>query len=153
MYNLKGTLSLIFQQENLNWINVVSYASMAAGILVVIWMWGIVRRSGDQEIELPLAITTVLGLLLSPHLNPQDGLILIFPALLFYKYLRDHGLNKKIFAVVASVTPAIFLLSEFTIGGSLGFRVPALVMAGFLVWMVYYLNSGKPKALLAETES
>jgi hypothetical protein len=135
MYNLKGALSIIFQQSNLEWINAVSYGSLIACILLVGWIWANVVKE-KTFIELPLAITALLGLVFSPHLNPQDGLLIIFPALLFYKHLRRGNASIKPYAVFCSVSPAVFFAAEFVIGDRFGFRLPFAAMTILLVWMI-----------------
>src|SRR5207237_8158585 len=82
-----------------------------------------------------LAFTILLGLLFSPHLNPQDGFLLIAPLMLFYIYLRERQLPCRAYACFVLSCPALFLLAEFTIDGRLGIRVPVVVMVMLMPWM------------------
>jgi hypothetical protein len=73
--------------------------------------------------------------LFNPHLHRQDGVLFIAPAVLFYAYLRRRGLPRRAFAVWALVCPLLVLVSEFTVGGSMGIRAPVAMMAVLAVWM------------------
>jgi len=142
MYNLRGTLALILgndQGELINRISLVVFA-LAAGL--TLWLWRGPWRSNDPSFELRMGLTVLLGLLFSPHLNPHDGLMYIAPAVLFYSYLRQRKLPRRSFVVWALTCPVIVLVSEFTIGASLGIRAPVVMMTILMVWMC--------KALVAE---
>jgi hypothetical protein len=82
-----------------------------------------------------MGFTILLGLLFNPHLHRQDGVMFIAPAVLFYLYLRQRRLPRRAFAVWALTCPLIVLVSEFTIGGSLGIRVPVVLMGVLAVWI------------------
>jgi hypothetical protein len=131
MYNLKGMLTVFLGNERGGLINAVSQGMfLAVGSLILI-LWAVPRQPSEGFLELRYAITILAGLFFSPHLNPQDGLILTLPALLFYLYLRKHNLPYKLFAVIALLSPVIFLLSEFALTSKLDIHLPSLAMLAF----------------------
>jgi hypothetical protein len=135
MYNLRGTLALILGNGRSELINWISYAALGASALLTLWLWRGPWRPDDASFELRMALTILLGMLFSLHLNRQDGLILIAPAMLFYDHLRQRDLSRRAYAAFVILCPPAFLISEFTVRGSLGIRVPVLAMAVLALWM------------------
>jgi hypothetical protein len=135
MYNLKGTLALVLGNERGELITWISVAALALAAGLTLWLWRGPRRTGDASFELRMGLTILLGLLVSPHLHRQDGVMFIAPAVLFYSYLRQRGLPRRAFAVWALASPLIVLVSEFTVGGGLGIRAPVVLMLALAGWM------------------
>jgi hypothetical protein len=135
MYNLKGTLALILGNGQATLINQISYVALTTTFVPTLLLWRGPWQPDDANFELRMALTMLLGLLFSLHLNPQDGLMLVVPAALFYAYLRQRDLPRRAYAVFALSCPSVFLISRFTVGGSLGIRVPVLAMIVLNVWM------------------
>ena len=69
----------------------------------------------------------------------------IAPAALFYDYLQRSSTPQRAYAAFVLLCPLIFLVSEFTIGGRLGIRVPVAALLILIFWM--------GKALIRETRS
>jgi hypothetical protein len=135
MYNFKGTLALILGNDQGLLINQISLVALALATVLILLLWRGAWRPDDSAFDLRMGITILLGLLFNPHLHRQDGVVFIAPALLFYLYLRQRGLPRRTFAVWALTCPLIVLVSEFTIGGGLGIRVPVVLMGVLAVWM------------------
>jgi hypothetical protein len=137
---LKWTLALLLGNEQEAGINAISLLAFGLSILFVIFLWSGRWQPGDPNFELPMAITTLLGMLFSPHVNPQDGLLIVMPALLFYIYLRENAYFKRVYAVFVLLCPLVFLLWEFSIGSELGIRAPVIGMLVLIFWMLRALQ-------------
>lgn len=134
MYNLKGTLVLLFPGWAESIINRITWGAFLVSLFFVIGVWceGLYPQSPDFELR--LAITFLLGMLFAPHFNPQDGLLWLLPALWAYVYLRQQSRPLGVFGILMLLAPVVFLISEFSIGGALGIRVPTLAMVMLLIW-------------------
>lgn len=139
MYNIKGTLALLLGNEQGALINQISLVLFGAAAIVALLVWRGAWQPGNARFELHMAFTLVMGLLFLPHLNPHDGLLLVAPATLFYLYLRQRSLPRTGYAAFALGCPLFFLVSEFTVGGSLGIRGPVVAMLILLVWIGIYV--------------
>lgn len=135
MYNFKGTLALILGDEQGLLINQISLVALALVVALIMFLWHVPWRPDDPVFDLRMGFTILLGLLFNPHLHRQDGVLFIAPAVLFYMYLRQRGLPRRAFAVLALACPLLILVSEFTISGSLGIRAPVALAAVLAVWM------------------
>jgi len=136
MYNLKGTLALLWGAERASLIQAVSMGALIAGAagILALWVWG--RWVPHQPaFDLRLALTLTLGVLLSPHQNPQDSLTLVLPVALFYDYLRRTGQPTRPLTAFLLTWPVLFLLEQFAIRGRLGIRLPVVLVTALLVWM------------------
>jgi hypothetical protein len=135
MYNFKGTLTLILGDEQGSLINQISFVALAVVTILTLLLWRGPWQPKESAFELRMGLTILLGLLFNPHLHRQDGVVFIAPALLFYIYLRQRGLSLHAFAVWVLTCPLIVLVSEFTIGGSLGIRALVVMIGVLAVWM------------------
>jgi Glycosyltransferase family 87 len=135
MYNFKGTLALILGNDYGEAINQASLVALALVVALTLLLWRVPWRPDEPVFDLRMALTILLGLLFNPHLHRQDGVMFIAPAVLFYVYLRQRGLPRRAFAVWALACPLIVLVSEFTIEGSLGVRIPVVMMGLLALWM------------------
>jgi hypothetical protein len=145
MHNLKGTLTLLLGNEQGSLINLTSYVALGGAAAMTFWLWWGGWRPGRPDFELRMALTTLLGVLFSVHSNPQDSLILVIPATLFYLYLRQRDLPRRACGAFLLLCPALFFFSEFTIEGGLGVRVPVLAMVVLAAWMVRALYVERPR--------
>jgi hypothetical protein len=135
MYNLRGTLTLLMKGGNSTLINQICWIGLVCASLAIFLLWWSQQDEVKASIELRLSITILLGLFFSPHFNPHDGLLLIFPALLFYIYLRERGLPRILFSIFCLSSPYIILISDYTIGDRLFIRIPVVMMAIFAAWL------------------
>lgn len=135
MYNLKGALALLLGNTQAALINQVSFAALVVTAGLSVWLWRGAWAPQRPDFELRFALTLLLGILFSPHLNQQDSLLLVAPALLFYMYLRQRGLPRRAYAAFVLICPLVFLISAFFIRGKLGIQIPVLVMIVLAGWM------------------
>jgi hypothetical protein len=143
MHNLKGTFTLLLGNDQSSLINLISYLALGGAAIATVWLWWRPWRPDEPDFELRVALTMLLGMLFSVHSNPQDSLMLVVPATLFYKYLRQRELPRRGYGLFVLLCPTLFLISEFTIGGGLGVRIPVLVMAALAAWMVKSYTAGR----------
>jgi hypothetical protein len=135
MYNFKGTLALWLDVEEKQLINSLSLLGFLFSIGITWWLW---RKGGESDhLSLRMSITLTLSVLFSLHVNPQDGLLLVAPAVIFYDYLRQENLPRKAYGVFLWLCLPLFLLSEFGIRESLGIRLPVLAMIVLLGWQLW----------------
>jgi len=146
MYNLKGTLVLLWGTERAFLIQAVSMGALVAGAVGILALWARGHWAPRQPAsDLRLAFTLTLGVLLSPHQNPQDSLTLVLPLALFYDYLRRTGQPTRPLTAFLLTWPVLFLLEQFAIRGRMGIRLPVVLVTALLVWMgVQGLSPGKP---------
>jgi hypothetical protein len=137
MYNFKGVLTSILGVNRGNWINGLSWAGLAGSILFTLWIWRGAWTAREAAFDLKMAITLLLGLFFNLYLFPQDSLLLVLPAILFYNYLRRRELSYRPYAAFILLCPSVFLVSEFTIGNELGVRVPVLAIIVLLAWITH----------------
>lgn len=135
MYNVKGTLALLLGNERGVLISQISALGFAGAAGLGLWIWHSPWRADQPSFALRMGLTLLLGLLASPHLHRQDGVLFIAPAVLFACYLRERGLPMRGFAFWALGGPLVVLVAEFTIGGGLGIRIPVVMMLILLIWM------------------
>jgi hypothetical protein len=133
-------LTLILGNEQSSPISLISYTALMTVTALPLWLWNRPWQPDEATFELRMAFTTMLGLLFSLHLNPQDSPMFIVPVTRFYAYLRQRNLPRRAFAAFALICPAVIFISEFTVRGRLGTRIPVLVMIVFTVWMARALS-------------
>lgn len=149
MINFKGLLVNWIGETYFTAINLVNLLMWAASAVFVIWLWRGTWEPGSADFSLKLAFSLTLGLIFSPHSNGQDALFLVFPAFLFYAYLRQHVPHQaRILGWLALGSPALLLVSEFLLRGELPFRLPFLLLLGLAMWMGLTL-----RRLPAQTQS
>ena len=139
MYNFKGVLTSIFGASHGSSINALSWAALAVSLLFTLWIWRGAWAAREAAFDLRMALTLLLGLFFNLYLFPQDSLLLVLPAILFYNYLRRQELPRRAYTVFVLLCPSIFLVSEFTIGNKLRVHVPVLAMIVLLAWMIHAL--------------
>jgi hypothetical protein len=147
MSNFKGLLSRTLGGENAQAVNALTYAFLLLSVALTLLLW-----RAALSLDLSMAFTILLNLFFSPHLNPQDTVLLAAPAILLYLYLRRRRLPHKPLAALAAVyTPVYWAL--FLTGGRFGFGgvevyLMILVNLILIVWtgrllLLEYEGSGK----------
>jgi hypothetical protein len=136
MYNFKGVLTSILGASRGNWINILSWAALAASMLFTLWIWRGTWNTREAAFDLRMAFTLLLGLFFNLYLFPQDSLLLVLPVILFYNYLRRQELPFQAYAIFLLLCPSVFLVSEFTIGYKWGVHVPVLAIVVLMAWMI-----------------
>lgn len=136
MMNLKGTLTLWLGAGQAPLIQAVTGIAMAIGALAALILWARGRWEPERPVfNRKFSFTLTLGLLLAPHLNQQDGLSLILPAVLFYDTWRHAPKLRAAAAAFLLSWPMLFLLEQFYLRGRLGVRLPVVLVTVLLVWM------------------
>jgi hypothetical protein len=95
---------------------------------------------------LRFALTLVLGLLFSPHLNPHDDLLLVPAGALAYGAVRDRVEGPRL-GLALLVSPFVVLvLNGLTVNepGSGPIRVPVALMIAFAVALAILLRRETP---------
>ncbi len=140
MYNFKGALTSLMGGQRGNLINLLSAIAllMASAATLSIWRR---TRSNDPSFDLRMALAILLGILFSPHLYPQDSLMLVVPAALVYGHLRERDGPRRAFAALAMSCPLLFAISDSIVGERLGIRPPVVVIAVLTVWAASLLGN------------
>ncbi|MFN3929959.1 MAG: glycosyltransferase family 87 protein, partial [Thermoflexus sp.] len=146
MYNLRGTLLSILGRSSWELVQAISWGSFALGALATLALWGQKPRS-EVELDLRWGITVAVGLFLSPHLNPQDGLLMGLPALWLYGAVRDGPRCRRWLGAMMVLSPLFFLLGEAILGGRLGIRIPT---AGILALGGWSLKAWRSTRAIAQ---
>jgi hypothetical protein len=142
MYNFRGALTTLLGEGTLlgvdrgGLINTVSTLALVASFLVVILIWSRPVDPVWPVFELRMALTLALALFFNLHLYPQDGLLYLAPAILFYDFLRRNGRPRRALAGFLLLCPLFFLFTEFNLGASLGLRGPVLAAGVLLGWII-----------------
>src|SRR6185436_18953545 len=81
MWNVRGTLTLLIgpdrAAEQASLINGIGFVVQVLGLAAVAWLWRGRWSPTTPDLDLRFALTIVLGLLTSAHLNPRDDLLLV----------------------------------------------------------------------------
>ncbi len=137
MYNLRGTLTLWLGYGQATWIGRLTWLGFGVAALLVAWLWLRAPRPATPVWELQWAVTLGLTLFFSPHLNPQDGWLMVLPALWLDEALRRAHRPRRGWTVLALLAPLACLVGEFALGGRLGVRVPTLLVLGLTAWSAW----------------
>ncbi len=147
MWNLRGTLTMLVGPDRAaaqaDTINTVALVVWIAGLIGIALWWS--RRTWEptsSRFQLGFALTLVLGMLLSPHLNPHDGLLLVPAGALAYGALREDR-SGPAFGAMLFAAPFLVLLTN-PIGandvGGTPIRVPVVIMLVMVAWIAIALG-------------
>ncbi|WP_376790009.1 glycosyltransferase family 87 protein [Thermoflexus sp.] len=140
MINLKGMLARIYPPiggDRGMWINGLSALGLAIGAFATVMLWRRPWRPGKPDFDLRFGVTFAMGLFLSPHANPQDGLLIALPGVLVYRFLqipsRARPMMRQAFEWIAIAFPGLWLAERFIIGSNMSvpFGTIALIVTGF----------------------
>jgi hypothetical protein len=134
MWNLRGTLALVLGSDSAQLVNGLAYAGFAAAIVITALLWrrGWPRGLDRRDAALRFALTIVIGLLLSPHLNPHDDVIAVLAIALGYGALRGTTIGRAL-AVGALLAPvAIVAVNGIAADAptQLPIRLPTVLLVG-----------------------
>jgi len=141
MYNFKGALALILGNNQGVLINWICGVALIATILLTFGIWRGQWQPSAPNFELRMALTLLLGVLFSPHLNPPDASMLIAPAALFYAYLHQRQLPSVTYVTFLMYCPIAFLDIHNLIGRRIGTRIPILVLIILMIWVSLTFNT------------
>jgi hypothetical protein len=134
-YNLKGFLTLLLGDSRASVINIISLAALFFSFGIVLWIWRDSWELNLKILNVKFALTIMLGLVLSLHLNPYDCLLLILPVALFYDHMREKKPFGPAFGIFLLCCPYIFLIDFFLIRGQVGFHFPFVIMVVITLWI------------------
>ncbi|MFB3896918.1 MAG: glycosyltransferase family 87 protein [bacterium] len=142
MVNFRGMLTSLLGSDNGLLVNQISIVALLIVSAAVFWIWRGPFQPNQPDFVLRMAFTLTLALLFNFHLNPQDGILYIVPAILFYDYLRQRGLPRRRFSAFALLCPYFFLFSEFFLGDRLVIRGQVAAALALLLWIgrAYLVN-------------
>jgi hypothetical protein len=103
MSNFKGLLSRTLGGDSAQTINALTYGFFFLSIVLTLLLW-----KAELSFDLSMAFTVLLNMFFSPHLNPQDTLLLAAPAILLYLHLRRRRLAHRPLAALAVAYPLLF---------------------------------------------
>jgi hypothetical protein len=159
MWNIRGTLTLLIgpdrAAEQAGLINGVGFIGQLLGLAAVAWLWRGRWSPRTPDFDLRFALTIVLGLLTSPHLNPHDDLLLVPAAAIAYRALRgmpDAGRA----GLVLAIAPFVILVANGVSANAVEgppIRVPVIAMALFAVWLAVALGRQSPGVVSMGTRS
>lgn len=135
MVNFRGALTSILGDENGILINQISTSAFVIVMAAVFWMWRGLFQTEEPKFKLRMAFTLVLALFFNIHLFPQDSLLYIAPAILFFDYLRVRGLPRRHYAAFILLCPYIFMFSEFFLGNRFFIRGEVVAALVLLLWI------------------
>ncbi len=134
MYNLRGTLTLHLGYPQAALINAITWLAFGSAMLLVGWLWWRAPYPASPLWELQWSLTLGLTLFFSPHLNPQDGWLMVLMAVWLDEALDRAGRPRGVWTLFALLAPLACLVGEFAVGGSLGVRIPTLVLLVLTGW-------------------
>ena len=146
MWNLRGTITMLVGPDRAadaaSAINTVALVVWIAGLVGIAAWWS--RRTWEPaspRFQLGFALTLVLGMLLSPHLNPHDGMLLVPAGALAYGAIRAER-SGPAFGALLFAAPFLILvanpLSANEVWGTL-IRVPVVIMLVMVGWIAVTL--------------
>jgi glycosyl transferase family 87 len=147
MWNLRGTLTLLIGPGDArdvgSLINGVALAGELVAVAATAWLW---RRRWDPDEPAfgpRFALTVLLGLLLSPHLNPHDAMTLVPIGAIAYDFARRRPGGEKVGLVLFLAPFVVLITNSLSVNEAGGppIRTPVLLMIGLAIWLAYALRS------------
>ena len=159
MWNVRGTLTLLIgpdrAAEQASLINGIGFVVQVLGLAAVAWLWRGRWSPTTPDFDLRFALTIVLGLLTSAHLNPHDDLLLVPAAAIAYRALREMP-NAGRAGVILAIAPFVILVANGVSANAVEgppIRVPVIAMALFAVWLAVALGRQSPGVVSMGTRS
>jgi alpha-1,2-mannosyltransferase len=152
MWNLRGTITMLVGPERAagqsDVINTIALVAWIAGLIGIAIWWA--RRDwdpGSPRFQLGFALTLILGMLLSPHLNPHDGLLLVPAGALAYGVIRSER-SGPAFGVLLLAAPFLILLTNPISANDVygtPVRVPVVIMLVMAGWIASALAQNRTR--------
>ncbi len=144
MINFKGMLYSLPGENKLGTVNALSWAALLLVLAFIVYAARPAPGPSLQDPRLSVALFLALGIFFSPHLYPQDGFLIVAPAVLFYAHLRNATGPPRVFALLAPLLPVLFLTSGFLLGGPPGARVSSLLIVAVILFMARRYAAASP---------
>jgi hypothetical protein len=139
-FTFRGVLSNIFGNSQANLVNTISIIVLLLGMMIVWLVWRKDVPQNHPKFHLYFAFTIFLSIFFSLHLNPHDSLLLVFPAALFYDYLRQSDYPRKAYSILLLISPMVFFLTAFTEINIFGIILPPIIlMMLIMIWVIKYM--------------
>jgi alpha-1,2-mannosyltransferase len=147
MWNVRGTIAMLVGPERVatqaDAINSVALVVWVVGLAVLALWWS--RRRWDptsKPYQLGFALTVLVGMLISPHLNPHDGLLLVPAGALAYGVIRELPSGPALGALLFAAPFLILLTNPISANSVEGtpIRVPVVIMLVMVVWILIALR-------------
>ena len=146
MWNLRGTLSLWAGPDitpaTAALINQVALVAQIAALVAVAWLWRGRWDAGTPAFALRFAMTIVIGLVFSPHLNPHDDLLLVPAGALAYGAVRERAEGPWLGVGLLVAPFAVLVLNWINVNevGGPVIRVPVVLMLAFIAVLAVLLR-------------
>jgi alpha-1,2-mannosyltransferase len=150
MWNVRGTMTMLVGPDaaatNATTINAIAIAVWIIGLVGIALWWS--RERWDQasaRFQLAFALTIIFGMLLSPHLNPQDGLLLVPAGALAYGVIRTERSGPP-FGALLVAAPFLILVSNpisANVVDGTPVRVPVVIMLIVAGWIAITLAKSR----------
>ena len=134
MYNFKGMLSVLLGSQQIDLINKISSVAFVLTGTIIALMWGRLGRE-KHVFDLLMALTVILGTVFGLHVNPQDGLLVAVPAILFYNYLREGYRYLRVYAAFVLLCPFVFFVWRYFLQSAIRIQVPTVAMMVLGLWV------------------
>lgn len=135
MYNFKSTLYFFLGSKHPSIVNIGTWMGLAFAALLTLVLSRNLHDTSRRGEELRLAFLFVLGLFFTPHLNPQDGFLLVVPAALFFNFLRGRNTFPTAYACFVILLPLLFLLADYFVVSRPGSLLPPALIGVLVLWM------------------
>ena len=150
MWNLRGTVTLLVGPDQAagqaSLINGIGLVGQLIGLAAVAFLWRGRWDPKRPDFDLRFAMTVVIGLLTSPHLNPHDDLLLVPAAAIAYRALRLRP-NGGWIGIGLAASPFVILLTNSISANDIGgppIRVPVVLMVAFVAVLAVALTPQSP---------
>lgn len=146
MWNLRGTLTLLSGPDvdaaAASAINTAALIGQVGALVVVAWLWRERWDPATPAFAVRFALTLVLGLLFSPHLNPHDDLLLVPAGAIAYGAVRDQTWGRRLGLALFAAPFAVLLTNPLSVNEAGGgpIRVPVVLMVAFAVTLAVLLR-------------
>ena len=115
MDNLRGILTFLLGDSATGLINGISLFAFGVTLIFVLWLWT-GRQAANLDFDIRMAIVLLLSMLFNPHVNPQDGVLLVAPTLFFWHHLRRSGDDCRALGVLVGTCPLAFWVVQRGLG-------------------------------------
>jgi Glycosyltransferase family 87 len=146
MWNLRGTLSLWAGLDpspaTAGLINQIALVAQIAALVAVAWLWRGRWDPGTRAFALRFAMTIVVGLVFSPHLNPHDDLLLVPAGAIAYGAVRERAEGPWLGVALLVAPFAVLVLNWINVNevGGPVIRVPVVLMLAFIAVLAALLR-------------